>query len=167
MGTITRVSPTAISRQAQMGMEIVVPIEITVENPDGNLRPGFSVDIEIILVESLDTVSISLMSILQDSETGEEYVFIIDENDILRRRDITRGITTPLEIEITEGLEDGDRIILTPTPMMQDGDPLPEDAVEVGGGMPGMGMDGSGARQGGGAAVRVGGGGGGGIVIRQ
>ena len=163
-GTVSRVSPTATTRQAQMGTEIVVPIEISVDNPDEQLRPGFSVDIEIVLVESLDTASVSLMSILQDFETGQEYVLVIDETNILRRRDITRGITTALEIEVLEGLEGGERIILTPTPMMQDGDPLPEDAVD-GGGFMGGAADGQ-AGGGGGMVIRGGGGGGGGVVIR-
>ena len=163
-GTVTRVSPTATTRQAQMGVEIVVPIEISVDNPDDQLRPGFSVDIEIVLVESENTVSISLMSVMQDFETGQEYVILVDENNILRRRDITRGLTTALEVEVLEGLEEGDVIILTPTPMMQDGDLLPEDAVEAGG----FGMGAGGQGDGGGAVVRGGGGGGrGAVVIRR
>ena len=161
-GTVTRVSPTATYRQAHTGMEIVVPIEISVDNPDDQLRPGFSVDIEIVLVESTDTVSISLMSIMQDFETGQEYVMLVDENNILRRRDITRGLTTALEVEVLEGLEEGDVIILTPTPVMQDGDLLPEDAVEAGGFEMGAGEPGGG----GGAVVRRGGGGGA-VVIRR
>ena len=148
-GTVTRVSPTAISRQAQTGTEIVVPIEISVDNPDDQLRPGFSVDIEIVLVESLDTVNISLMSVMQDFETGQEYV-MVNENGILRRRYITRGITTALDVEILEGLEEGDVIVLTPTPMMQDGDSLPEDAIEAG--FP-MGMDA--VPGGGGGVIRI------------
>lgn len=159
-GTVTRISPTATERQAQTGMEIVVPIEISVDNPDEQLRPGYSVDIEIIMMESLDAVNISMMSVMQDFETGQEYVMVV-EDGIIRRRDITRGITTALELEVLEGLEDGDVIILTPTPMMQDGDPLPEDAVEAGG----FGMGEFGQGGGGGGGVRVGGGGGS-VVIR-
>ena len=165
-GTVTRVSPTATTRQAQTGMEIVVPIEVSVDNPDDQLRPGYSVDIEIIMVESLDAVNIPIMSIMQDFETGQEYVFFIDDNDTLRRRDITRGISTALDVEVLEGLEAGDRIILTPTPMMQDGDQLPDDAIEGGGfGMMGGGAPGGGG--GGGGMVVRGGGGGGGVVIRS
>ncbi|MCL2618237.1 MAG: efflux RND transporter periplasmic adaptor subunit [Defluviitaleaceae bacterium] len=158
-GTVTRVSPTATTRQAQTGVEVVVPIEVSVDNPDEHLRPGFSVDIEIIMVESPDTVNIPVMAIMMDFETGAEYVMLIDEQNILRRRDITRGISTALDVEVLEGLEAGDRIVLTPTPMMQDGDPLPDDIFDGGGAMQGNG--------GGGMAVRRGGGGGGGgVVIR-
>ncbi|MCL2616715.1 MAG: efflux RND transporter periplasmic adaptor subunit [Defluviitaleaceae bacterium] len=164
-GTVIRVSPTAITRQAQMGNEIVVPIEISVDNPDQQLRPGFSVDLEIVMVESLDTVSVSLMSVMQDFETGQEYVMLIDDNDILRRRDITRGISTTLDIEVLDGLEGHERIVLTPNPMMQDGDPLPEDAVEGGSFMMGGGDSQGGS--GGGGGVRIGGGGGGAVMIRR
>lgn len=161
-GTVIFVSPTATTRQATVGQEIVVPIRIRVDNPDEQLRPGYSVDLELVLEESEAALMVSLMSVIQNPETGQDFVFVV-EGDSIRQRYITRGLTTALEVEVVDGLEEGDVIILTPTPYMQDGDPVPEDAIM--GGMQGMGGPAGGAGGGSGGGVIIRSGGGGGVII--
>ena len=155
-GTVIFISPTATTRQATVGTEIVVPIRIRVDNPDEQLRPGYSVDVELVLSESVGALTVSLMSIVQDPQTGQDAVFVVDGN-VVRLRSITPGITTSLSVEVIDGIEEGDVIILTPTPDMQDGDPLPEDTVMGGAPLEAFGD----------APVTGGnGGGGGGVQIR-
>lgn len=151
-GTVDFINPIATTRQAQTGTEVVVSIRIIVNNPDESLRPGYSVDIEIIMDESLNTLSIPLMSLILDQETGGFAVFIVDQDNIIRRRSITTGISTATDIEVLEGLNAGDIIILTPPITMEYGDLLPENAVFGGAIMPNFAQD-------------TGGGGGGGVIL--
>jgi HlyD family secretion protein len=110
-----------------VGTEVVVAIRIVVENPDEMLRPGYSVDLEIIQYESTNAINVPLMSLTQ-GDNGGFAVFVV-ENNIMRRRNIEVGISTPTSIEVLSGINVGDTIILTPTEIMQDGDPVPEEAI--------------------------------------
>lgn len=142
-GTVDFINPIATTRQAQTGTEVVVSVRIVVDNPDEQLRPGYSVDIEVVMQESLNAINVPLMSLVFDEETGGFAVFVVDSDNIIRKRAITTGISTPTNMEVLQGVSEGDIIILIPTPTMQDGDILPDGAVFGGGFDDAMGQGGS------------------------
>lgn len=120
-GTVTKIEPSASSASTVMGSETVVPIEISVDNPDGILKPGYNLDLEIIKVDKQDILAVSASAVLEDKESEESYVYKLDENRILKKTVVETGISGDVNIEILSGLNEGDKIIASPTDNMKDG----------------------------------------------
>lgn len=79
-GKITKVEPIATSASTNMGSETVVPIEISVDNPDGILKPGYNLDLEIITLDKPDILAISSSAVLTDRQKPERKEIPIGEN---------------------------------------------------------------------------------------
>lgn len=48
-GSIIKISQSAADTSTNMGTETTVPVEISVDNPDGVLKPGYNLDLEITI----------------------------------------------------------------------------------------------------------------------
>ena len=57
-GTVTKIEPTASTQSTMSGSETVVPIVVHMDNPDELMKPGFSLDLEIIVEDLSDVVFI-------------------------------------------------------------------------------------------------------------
>lgn len=109
-GTIIKISPSADDTSTNMGTETTVPIEISVDNPDGILKPGYSLDLEITVSEMSDLLMISTSSISRD-ENDESFVYRINNENKLEKTVITTGDSSDVYIEVLSGLSEGDRIV--------------------------------------------------------
>jgi RND family efflux transporter MFP subunit len=82
-----------------------------------NLRPGMSAQVEI-LVEELDNVlSVPVQAILQFK--GKDYVFI-KEGEGFRRESIDLGISNDQHVEVKKGLKAGDLVAMTPNTLLSE-----------------------------------------------
>jgi HlyD family secretion protein len=82
-----------------------------------NLRPGMSAQVEI-LVEELDNVlSVPVQAILQFK--GKEYVFVKD-GDGFRREAIDLGISNDQHVEVKKGLKAGELVAMTPNSLLSE-----------------------------------------------
>lgn len=81
------------------------------EIPRG-LLPNMSAEVEIFTVRRPDVLTVPPESIVY--EDGQDYCVIAHE-DSLERRAITLGQTTEDLLEVTDGLDEGDEIVLDPT----------------------------------------------------
>jgi HlyD family secretion protein len=122
-GTITKISNTATTQSAISGTETVVPIQISVDNVDGNIKPGFGLDLEILVADKPDALNISLSAVKTNRADGTRYVFKVEEG-ILKLVPVTLGVQTDMEVEILSGLSEGDQVIASPTDDMADETPL-------------------------------------------
>lgn len=117
-GYIQMIHPVAAPRQIGTVVETVLTVEINPTNTE-RLRAGYTVDANIITQVSEDTIVVPLMSTLSEGG-GVNFVFIINEDSILERRDITLGEFSEMYIEVM-GLEKTDRIVSSPTHAMYTG----------------------------------------------
>lgn len=111
-----------------------------VQNPETRLRIGMNAEAEIVTLHREGVVLIGLEAMRQDNGP---HVFVLD-GDTARRRDVIPGATSRTEIEIVEGLTEGDIIIIGPFPVvkeLKDGQKVTSDrpAGEGPGMMPGGG----------------------------
>lgn len=90
-----------------------VIIYAKIANPNGVLIPGSTVTVEVNAKTPQSVVTAPLTSIVRD-ENGA-FVWILDENDVPSRRDITTFNQTESSAIIASGLTPGDRIITTGT----------------------------------------------------
>ncbi len=124
-GTIIKISPSADDTTTNMGTETTVPIEISVDNPDGILKPGYSLDLEITVKESSDLLMVSTSSISKD-DNGDSFVYKINSENKLEKTVITTGESSDVYIEVLSGLSEGDRIISSVTDDITEGMTLEE-----------------------------------------
>ena len=82
-----------------------------------NLRPGMSAQVEILVTELDDVLSVPVQSILEFK--GKDYVFVKD-GDGFRQQEITVGISNDQHVEAKKGLKSGDQVALSPGVLLTD-----------------------------------------------
>jgi len=105
-GTLTYVSSFVETRQEQ-NRTLEVEAVFTDSPLPGNLLPGLSADLEVILDAKDDSLRIPTYALLEGG-----HVMVI-ENDRLVERAITTGLHNWKYTEVTSGLERGEQIVVS------------------------------------------------------
>ncbi|NLN47510.1 MAG: HlyD family efflux transporter periplasmic adaptor subunit [Clostridiales bacterium] len=127
-GKISKIAQTAVLDITNTGSETKIDVEITLDNPDENIKVGYEADADIILDERQNTTAVGFESIMTDEE-GKRYIFVAEDN-IVKKRYIQTGLESDFDIEIVSGIKTGETYITNPTPELKEGD-----VVYVNGGM--------------------------------
>ncbi len=120
-GKVIKINPSANAETTNMGSETVVPIEISVDNPDGVLKPGYNLDLEIITVDKSDVLVVPTAALINDTENNSYYAFIVDSEQKIKKTVVNVGIYGETSTEIIDGLSEGDKVISTASAEMKDG----------------------------------------------
>ena len=94
----SRINPNSLTFRAR----VVLP------NPDIKLRPGLFMQLQIPVVQR-ETLVVPVHSILYDG--GRNFVFVINDNDTVSRREVVTGRNRHGLMEIIKGLTAGERIV--------------------------------------------------------
>ncbi|MAT15140.1 MAG: hypothetical protein CMJ46_07700 [Planctomyces sp.] len=86
-----------------------VPLVATIDNTSGLLRPGMFVRVGLPVGEPREAIAIHPESIVQHD--NQQFVFIDQGNSGFARVDIQTGKASPDWVEITEGLEVGQKVV--------------------------------------------------------
>jgi HlyD family secretion protein len=97
--------------------ETVVEVTLKIDNPDGELRPGYTARADIKTDETKSIHIVPYSAILQD-DVGE-YVYVLFGNTALRR-DILTGVELADGAQVLAGLREDDEIIATPESITED-----------------------------------------------
>lgn len=119
-GNITKINASALAETTNMGSETAVPVEISVDNPDGVLKPGYNLDLEITVLDKPDILTVSSGAVKTDAKTGKSYVFVSDGIKLSQREVIT-GEKNDTVIEIVSGLSEGEEILSSVSDNVKDG----------------------------------------------
>ena len=95
------------------------PIEIEIENRNNNLLPGMVVNCEILSFVNRNVVYTLLSNVLREYDT--EYVYVVDAENIVHRRNVKTGKQISENIIIESGLSAGDRLIVDGHERVRDG----------------------------------------------
>lgn len=118
-GKVIKVAPTAINQNTGNTQEAMVEVEIEVMNNNSNLKPGYTVDVEIITAEHKDTVVIPLLGV--DTEKGgTNIVYIMKDDFTVEKRVVELGIYSDLYVEAT-GVKEGEKIITNLSSRIKEG----------------------------------------------
>ena len=82
-----------------------------------NLRPGMSAQVEILVTELDNVLSVPVQSILEFK--GKDYVFV-REGDGFRQQEIDLGISNDQHVEVKKGLKAGDEVAMTPNVLLSE-----------------------------------------------
>jgi RND family efflux transporter MFP subunit len=111
-GRIDRLEPVLKSENRSVIAKIRVP------NPELTLKPGMFSRIEIILDKVPQVVAIPPAALRQGSDKSWQVYVVSDEVAILRK--VTPGLTTTNWVEIKEGLQPGDAVVVEGAERLRD-----------------------------------------------
>jgi HlyD family secretion protein len=116
------------------------PIEIEIPNPGFRLKPGMYARVSITTDERRDALVVPSNAVVDLG--GQRGVFLAAENDTVLFRPVKVGIEEDQQIEILDGLTEGDRVVTTGAAALRSGD-----RVVIAGSTPGSGRGGRPAAQ--------------------
>jgi len=111
-GKVVKIAPEAKNITSSLGVN-QKRVQVTIEiSDDANLlKPGYDLDIKVITGTKSDTLVIPDSSVFDYK--GNSCVFVVDNGKAVIRQ-IKKGIESEKTIEVVDGLNEGDRIIIKP-----------------------------------------------------
>jgi len=86
-----------------------VKMRVQLKNPEGKLRPGMFVDVEVAIRKPGRVAAVPLSAVMSDA--GKDFVFQQWKNDLWARRDVTIGGKYGSLVELVDGVSAGSRIV--------------------------------------------------------
>ena len=110
---ISNISPTADSQTK------LYTVEAYLENSDHEIKPGMFASIKLVLDKKGNTISVPLNTVIESN--GEKYVYVVDENNIAHKTIVETSLKNDEYIEITSGVNMGDKVVTTGQDFLSDG----------------------------------------------
>ena len=95
-------------------------IRLRFTNPDSRIRAGMFATISLVTNRRVNVPVIPRMSVINTYDSW--IVFVADEDNIARRREVTLGLDNEEFMEVLSGLEIGERIVSAGQNFLSDGD---------------------------------------------
>ena len=106
---VTHISPTATIQSGVVNYEVKVEVESL--KPEGfQLREGLTVIVSIIVDERNDVLLVPNVAIT--TQGRQTYVQVMSQGGIIEERSITTGISDWQYTEVTEGLSEGEQVVV-------------------------------------------------------
>lgn len=105
-----------------------ITLEAALPNGENRLLPGMLMDVEVVLEELPDAVVIPEEAILRRG--GAAYVFVVGSDDTVQRREVTTGEHRGDEVQVTDGLDGGERIVTAGLQTLRQGQKVRPQAAE-------------------------------------
>lgn len=106
-GVLTRIAPYVLEKEKQ-ARTVEVEIKLTATQDLQDLLPGYSADIEILLVSKADVLRVPREAVLDNNK-----VLIVGAEGLLEERQFEPGIANWNFVEVQSGLVAGDTIVLS------------------------------------------------------
>ena len=113
-GRIARVAPILDPATRTASIEVEIP------NPGFRLKPGMYARVTVTTDERKDALLVPSTAVVDLG--GQRGVFLAAENDTAAFRPVTVGIEEDTQVEILDGLTEGDRVVTTGAGALRNGD---------------------------------------------
>lgn len=90
--------------------EVYYTITVTVQGDVSGLYEGMTGDVTCVTKETKEVTYVSNRAIFRDGTRS--YVKVRDENGNIVEKDVTTGFSDGVNVEITEGLSQGDTVLI-------------------------------------------------------
>lgn len=118
-GTVSSIDPVATSEQTQMGSSISLGATIAFDSDTDALIAGFEIVVDII-VDSADNSLVIPIEAMNYNQDNEPYVYVVTDDQVSEVM-IETGIQSDARIQVTDGLREGDHVVLSPGEDLEDG----------------------------------------------
>lgn len=85
--------------------------EIDFQNPDGQMLPGMYVVATLAQVQRKDVLTVPLEAV-EIKENNEGTVLLVNPQNVLEEREVHLGLQASTRVEVTGGLNEGDRVVV-------------------------------------------------------
>lgn len=89
---------------------------VGIDNPLPGLRPGMTAQVEILVTQLDDVLSVPVQAVLEFK--GKDYVYVGRPDGEFVRREVKVGTTNDKLVEVKEGLQAGEEVALSPSTLM-------------------------------------------------
>jgi RND family efflux transporter MFP subunit len=90
--------------------------------PGGAVLPGMSATVTLTYRRGADNrLLVPISAVSKEASSGEQVVWLIGEDQIVKRRPVKMGEVTDGQVEVTAGLQPGDRIAVAGVRFLRDG----------------------------------------------
>lgn len=87
-------------------------LKARIANPKHLLKPGMFANLDLTLKVRTNSVVIPEAALAQVMDNDEAGVFVVDGNDIVHYRKVKVGVRLPGRVEIRDGLQKGDEVVV-------------------------------------------------------
>lgn len=98
-----------------------ITVRALLPNEHGRLRAGMFMTVSL-LKEDVKSLVVPEEALIP--ERSKQFVFVVGDGNVVERREVTTGRRRPGQIEILEGLEPGERVIIEGTQKARPGLPV-------------------------------------------
>jgi RND family efflux transporter MFP subunit len=106
---VTHIAPTATISSGVVNYNVTVEVQSIPE--DANLKEGMTVTVSLIVSNRQDVLLVPYEAITK--ENGQSYVQVLLPDDTIEKRAITTGVTDYQYTEVTEGLSEGEQVLIS------------------------------------------------------
>ena len=118
-GTVLDVAPRPDRAILASTGSTIYPTHIRIENPPRSARPGMTAEVQILIAELDNVLSVPAESAIRLD--GQWHVAVKKPNGGFELRVVTLGISNDQQVEVKEGIRDGEIVILNPlAPMTEE-----------------------------------------------
>jgi HlyD family secretion protein len=119
-GKVRRIEPAGFTKLSSLGVEQQrVNIIIGFDTPPAGVGVGYRVEAEFLAASRSDALIVPRFSVLQAPDQSF-YVFKVI-GGVLRKQPVELGLRNDLQLEVTNGLSEADRIVANPDSTLVDG----------------------------------------------
>jgi RND family efflux transporter MFP subunit len=115
-------------------------VEIDVGNSEGKITPGMYADVTLNIQRTGDTLVVPVQAVDRSGE--QPFVMLVDQSKQVQKRLVKIGVSTANNVEILEGLQQGDLVIVANLSSFQQGEQVKPKRSSIG-----MAKSGSGEEQ--------------------
>ena len=83
-----------------------------VPNPDQRLRIGMTAQVRIVLDTAKDVLTVPVAALGASNGDGTHSVRVLDADGFAQTRQVTIGINNKVQVEIRDGLKEGERVVI-------------------------------------------------------
>lgn len=123
-GKVTEIGSSALQQATTAEESKDFKVVITLDNPPPELKPGLSATADIITAEKKGALAIPISAIVIKEEPAsanntnesinKEGVFVVGQDSRVKFTPVKRGIMGEMKVEIIEGLQEGESIVVGP-----------------------------------------------------
>jgi len=122
-GKVTEIGSSAIQKISGIEESKDFKVVVTLENPPEKLKPGLSASADIITAEKKQVLAIPISSLVlrekeeeedKSKKEEEEGVYVVTDKSRVKFQPVKKGILGEMMIEIVEGLEESQKIVVGP-----------------------------------------------------
>jgi RND family efflux transporter MFP subunit len=106
-GTVTSVAPTTDGATDSV---VTYPVTVTLDEPDANVKPGMSSDVEIIIAEAPDVIAVPAVAL--DGRAANRTVQVLLPDGSVEARPVTVGLVNETLAEIQSGVAAGEEVVV-------------------------------------------------------